>query len=254
MVGTLILRGLLVGAVAGLLAFVWASFFGEPALDGGIAFEELLASHEVAEEGVVLDEGGTEVSRGTQKSIGLLAGMVLMYAGLGALFGLVYAFAHGRIGTARPSQTTMALAALGFITFFFVVWLKYPASPPASTDDDTVAYRTGLYFLLLAFSITAMLGALLLRQRFVPLYGSWNGTLAAVGAYVVVVGVILLVMPTVHEAPDGFPAQVMWDFRMAALGIQAVAWAALGLIFGYVMERMPLGARTGSMRPAATTR
>jgi Probable cobalt transporter subunit (CbtA) len=39
MVGNLLLRGMLVGAIAGLLAFGFARIFGEPQLERAIAFE-----------------------------------------------------------------------------------------------------------------------------------------------------------------------------------------------------------------------
>jgi ABC-type nickel/cobalt efflux system permease component RcnA len=39
MVGHLLLRGMLVGVVAGLLAFGFAKVFGEPQVDRAIAFE-----------------------------------------------------------------------------------------------------------------------------------------------------------------------------------------------------------------------
>ena len=40
MVGNLLLRGMLVGVLAGLLAFGLARIFGEPQVDRAIAFEE----------------------------------------------------------------------------------------------------------------------------------------------------------------------------------------------------------------------
>ena len=42
MVGALLLRGMLVGVVAGLLAFGFAEIFGEPQVEHAIAFEEQL--------------------------------------------------------------------------------------------------------------------------------------------------------------------------------------------------------------------
>ncbi len=39
MVGNLLLRGMLVGVLAGLLAFGFARIFGEPQVDRAIAFE-----------------------------------------------------------------------------------------------------------------------------------------------------------------------------------------------------------------------
>jgi hypothetical protein len=43
MVGNLLLRGMLVGAFAGLLAFGFARIFGEPQVDRAIAFEDQMS-------------------------------------------------------------------------------------------------------------------------------------------------------------------------------------------------------------------
>jgi predicted cobalt transporter CbtA len=53
----------------------------------------------------------------------------------------------------------------------------------------------------------------------------------------VVIGVIEFAMPAVNETPAGFPATVLWQFRLASLGTQAVLWATLGLLFGWLTDR-----------------
>ena len=53
MTGRLLVRGMLVGLLAGLLAFSFAKVFGEPEIDRAIAFEEGMShshSHGDAEE------------------------------------------------------------------------------------------------------------------------------------------------------------------------------------------------------------
>jgi hypothetical protein len=45
-----------------------------------------------------------------------------------------------------------------------------------------------------------------------------------------------LLMPSLDEVPRGFPADVLWSFRQAALAIQATLWATLGLVFGRLAE------------------
>ena len=44
-------------------------------------------------------------------------------------------------------------------------------------------------------------------------------------------------LPAINEVPDGFPAVLLWRFRMASLGMQAVMWATIGLLFGALTER-----------------
>jgi hypothetical protein len=41
----------------------------------------------------------------------------------------------------------------------------------------------------------------------------------------------------IDEVPAGFPADVLWNFRLAAWGIQVVLWASIGLLFGWLTER-----------------
>jgi len=53
--------------------------------------------------------------------------------------------------------------------------------------------------------------------------------------------------------PADFPAVVLWKFRMASFGLQALMWATLGLLFGWLAERRlkPAPGRPArSLRPA----
>ncbi|HEU0128959.1 MAG TPA: CbtA family protein, partial [Pseudonocardiaceae bacterium] len=49
--------------------------------------------------------------------------------------------------------------------------------------------------------------------------------------------VIQFLLPTINEIPDAFPATVLWEFRVAALGTQLVMWATIGLLFGALVAR-----------------
>ena len=79
MVGKLLLRGMLVGLVAGILAFAFARVYGEPQVDKAIAFEESQA--QAAGEAPELEI----VSRATQAGIGLATGVLVYGAALGGL-------------------------------------------------------------------------------------------------------------------------------------------------------------------------
>ena len=85
MVGRLIFRGFIVGIVAGLLAFGWAKFFGEPAVETAINFESA-QDHAKAAAAVAAGKPAPEdepemFSRAVQSGIGLLTGMVVSGAG-----------------------------------------------------------------------------------------------------------------------------------------------------------------------------
>ena len=67
---------------------------------------------------------------------------------LGGLVGLASAFAVGRLGRLTPRQSTGLVAAVGFVGFALVPFLKYPANPPAVGSADTIGDRTALYWVL----------------------------------------------------------------------------------------------------------
>lgn len=236
MVGKLLMRGLLAGVVAGLLAFAFAYVYGEPPVDAAIVFEEQLAAAEPADPGAI--EEPPLVSREVQASWGLLSGIMILSVGLGGVFAIIFAFAHGRLGALSAPQTSVLLAAVCFVTFSLLPWLKYPANPPASTFDDTILYRTNLYFLMLLVSILMTLGAWMIRQHLLPEKGTWTASVIAALCYLAAAFAVVQIMPVVNETPDGFPAVELWSFRMAAIGIQFVLWTAIGLVFGQLAERV----------------
>jgi hypothetical protein len=236
MMGKLLLRGLLAGLVASFFAFGFALVFGEPSVDAAIAFEEQMVAADAAttEEA---QEAPPAITRDMQAGIGLFTGIAIVSVCLGGIYAVLFGFANGRMGSLTSQQTAVLLAAICFVTLVLAPWLKYPASPPASTIDDTIGFRTMLYFLMLVLSIALTVGAWIVRSQLVPSLGSWNATVAAVVGYVTVLLVLSLLMPTVNETPEGFPAAVMWDFRVSSLGIHAVLWASIGLVFGALVDR-----------------
>jgi predicted cobalt transporter CbtA len=238
MVGQLVFRGFIVGLVAGLLAFGWARTFGEPAVNVAINFEsaqdEAKAAAAVAAGKPRPAEDPVIFSRAVQSGIGLLTGMVVVGAGLGCLFAVLFAFANGRVGNLGPGATSVLIAFFGLMSVYVIPMLKYPANPPSVGLPETIKYRTGLYFLMMAISIAATLGALRLRKSLVPRIGSWNGSLLALGAYLVVIAAAFVGLPGINEVPSTFPAVTLWDFRIASLGIQIVLWGSIGILFGYV--------------------
>ncbi|MDE1182660.1 CbtA family protein [Paraburkholderia sp.] len=242
MVGKLLMRGMLVGIVAGLVTFAFARTFGEPQVAQAISFED----HEHAAAG---DAPEPElVSRGTQAGLGLLTGVVSYGMALGGLFALTYAYAYGRIGSigARPLSAWLALAA--FVALVVVPTLKYPPNPPSVGDPETIGYRTGLFFLTLAISIAAMVLSLNVRRIAATRFGQWNGSLVGVIFFVVIVGVALSALPEINEVPAAFPAALLWKFRTVAMGMQIVMWTSIGALFGMLAERAPNMSRSADER------
>jgi predicted cobalt transporter CbtA len=159
-------------------------------------------------------------------------------AAFGGLFGLAFAFAQGRMpGELSPRALAALLALMGFIAIYLVPNLKYPANPPSIGSPDTIGMRTALYFGIIGISLFAMIGAVNLRRMLTTRYGAWNATLIVVAYYLIVVLAAALLLPTVNEVPDEFPAVVLWKFRVASLTAQIIMWATLGLLFGALTQR-----------------
>jgi predicted cobalt transporter CbtA len=242
MTRTLLARGMGVGLAAALLAFVFSFLVGEPQVERAIELEgQAAAAAGLAEEPEV-------VSRGVQRTVGLATATAMYGLALGGLFGIAFAVAYGRIGGFGPRAAAGLLALGGFVTVQVVPFLKYPPNPPAVGDPATIGRRTVLYLLMLAISVLAGLAAVSFGRRAAPRLGNWNAVLAATGGFLALVVAVYLVLPGVDEVAAGFPATLLWRFRLASLGTQAVLWAAVGLLFGALTER---GLRGRSRRPAA---
>ncbi len=242
MVRTLLVRGMLVGIVAGLLSFGFLKVYGEPQIDRAIAFEAQLDQAKAAAEkakGMAMPAEQPElVSRPVQAGLGLFVAVMVYSAAFGGLFGLAFAFAQGRMpGDLDPQALAGLLALIGFVALYLVPNLKYPANPPSVGDPETIGIRTALYFGMIAISLAAMVLAISLKNSFSARFGEWNANLAVAACYIVVVVAAGLLLPSINEVPDEFPAVVLWKFRIASLGAQFIMWAALGLLFGGLTQR-----------------
>ncbi|MFJ3195867.1 CbtA family protein [Streptomyces griseoviridis] len=229
-VRNLLVRGMLAGLGAGLLALVAAYLLGEPSVDKAIGFEESHAhSHEHEVE---------LVSRSLQSTAGLATGVLLYGVAFGGIAALAYCFALGRVGRFSPRATALLLSGCALLAVYVVPFLKYPANPPAVGDGDTIGKRTTLYFLMMVLSVLLAVAATLLGRRLAPRLGNWWATVAAVAAFAVVTGLAFALLPVINEVPADFPAAVLWRFRLAALAIQLTLWTGFGLLFGELAERV----------------
>lgn len=231
MAGNLLLRGMLAGVLAGLLAFGFARIFGEPQVDRAIAFEDQMSRSKGAAPEPEL------VSRETQAGLGLFTSVIVFSAAVGGLFSLVFAFIYGRVGRLGPRATAALLALGGFVAIALVPDLKYPANPPSVGNPETIGLRTELFFVMLVISVAALVLAVALALRLSARYGAWNATVIAGSAFVVVIAIVQYVLPEINEVPEQFSAVILWCFRIAALGMHVVLWTTIGLLFGALAER-----------------
>jgi putative cobalt transporter subunit CbtA len=265
----IILRGFGVGALGGLLAFVFARVMAEPFVQKAIDYE---TGRDAAQNalrkaaGLAVAPEGTEVfSRGVQRSAGIGVGMILFGVAMGGFFAVAYILVQRRTRTSlRPRVLALLVAGAGFLALYLVPFLKYPANPPAIGHEDTIGQRTQLYTIMVVLSVVFLIVAVVLARRLVPRFGTWNATLLAGGAYIAVMAIVMAILPPlghlhtnvvafgrqVTETPlplrdangriayPGFPADVLFKFRLYSLLSQAILWGTIGLAFGALLERM----------------
>ncbi|ESP99604.1 Hypothetical protein B591_07800 [Streptomyces sp. GBA 94-10 4N24] len=246
-VRALLVRGMLAGLAAGVAALLVAYFLGESRVDAAIALEEHAA-------GGHHDHGGGEeeiVSRAMQATGGLATGVLVFGVAIGGVAAVAFCVALGRIGRFGPRATAAFVALGGLIALYVVPFLKYPANPPAVGDGDTIGRRTALFFLLVLLSVLLTVGAVLLGRRLAPRLGNWNAAVAAGAAFLLAVTLAYVFLPSYNEVGTDFPGQLLWQFRLATLAVQAVLWAVFGLVFGALAERL-LTPESARPRPAET--
>lgn len=247
-----LIRGLLAGLLAGLVAFSVAYTIGEPQVDAAIAIEEAGAaaapageadghthSHaDDAAEAAPAEEEVFEVSRATQSTWGLLTGTVGVGVALGGITALGAAFALGRLGRLSPTQSTAVVAAIGFVAISLVPFLKYPATPPAVGNPETIGQRTELYFGFLALSILVAVaetvGAAVLLKGGRSVF---QATVIPALGFVAILGIAAAALPTVNEV-GAFPADVLWSFRLSSILTLAALWATLGIVLTGLIGRL----------------
>jgi hypothetical protein len=243
----IIWRGVLAGAAAGVLAFVFARIFLEPVIGRAIDYEGRRAEVESAMSGV--HEHEMEVfTRDIQANVGMGFGVLAFAVAMGALFAVAFIIAYSRFGAVSVRAQSVVLAAGAFAVIYFVPFLKYPANPPSIGDPDTIATRTGLYLLMIALSLAFAIAAVWLARRLLPKLGVWGATLSGMGSYIVAMAVVMLVLPAVSEVPrplvneqgaimyPGFSADDLFHFRLYAVGTQFIVWATIGLAFGALVS------------------
>jgi hypothetical protein len=239
MLRKLLICGLVAGLCGGLLAAGFASVAGEQHVDAAIAFEE--ASAEAAPGHSHEAEAPAPVSRDMQKSLGLLTATLVYGLALGGIFAIVFALAYGRVSRAGPRATAYGLAAAAFVVIYLVPFVKYPANPPATGDPETIGKRTLLYATMIAISVLAAVAAARLRPVLARRFDGHSATIGAGLAFVTIATAGALALPGIHEIPSGFPAATLWSFREASIGLQAVLWLTIGLVFAPIAQRAMSG-------------
>ena len=180
----------------------------------------------------------TVVPRWLQASAGLLTGTIMAGVTLGGLVGVLTGLAAGRLGKLGARGTALAVTGMGFVAIDVVPFVAYPPNPPSVGQPETIGQRTALYFILMAISVITATAAVLLGRRAANRWGSWYSSLAAVAGYLVAMTVVTALMPSYDEVPAGFPASLLYDFRLASFGTGLVLWAVIGVGLAELVSRL----------------
>jgi predicted cobalt transporter CbtA len=222
-----LVKGLLAGLFAGLVAFGIAYVAGEPSVDSAIAIEE--SAH----------GGGDEmVPRSLQSTAGLLTATAVAGVTLGGLVGVLSALALGRLGRLGVRGVSLTLAAIGFVSVSLLPFVAYPPNPPALGHPETIGMRTELYFIMVAISVIAAVTAVLVGRKLATRWGAWYATLSVIVGYLLVTLTAIALLPSYSEVPADFPATVLYEFRVASLVTQSALWATLGVTLGELLYRL----------------
>lgn len=216
-----LISGGLAGTIHGLanLAIV------EPYLDQAIGIENqhLFASGE--EKDTPDFKVQFDSYRYWQKSGQVLAGAILGTS-TGALFGIVYAYSRNSLPGIHDLKKTFALAAIMWMTIYFIPFLKYPANPPTVGDPETILLRQILYLSFIAISGFGAVG-------FYQLYKKLQSRkkIAAFVGYAILMGIVFVVMP---PNPDKINTsmELVNGFRVMSVITVSIFWVSLAAILG----------------------
>ena len=279
MVRALVLRGAGVGALAGLVAFVFARIFAEPLIQAAVDYESGRGAAEAAlaaAAGQASPAEGPELfSRAVQGNLGIGIGMIAFGVAVGLFFAVAFCMAYGRTGNVRPRQLSLLVGLFGFLSIFGIPFLKYPANPPAVGNPDTIRDRGALWILLVVVSVVVLIGAVVLGQRLQERLGTWNAMLVAAAAAVVVLGIVMALLPPLGELSTnvaesgsrltetpqpltdpsgkvvfpGFDPDLLYWFRVYSVGAQLLLWGVLAVGFAPLADRV---LRTTTQRDLAS--
>lgn len=264
-----IIRGLGAGALAGLVAFVFARIIAEPYIQQAINYER---GRDAAKDalnraaGLPPDPPEMDVfTRGVQRNIGIGVGLLLFGIAMGALFAVAYYIAYKRThGRIRPRVLALMVAGAGFLCLYLVPFLKYPANPPAIGHPETIKQRSALYLGMVLIALVALTLGIVAQRRLRGRFGDWTAMLLAALGFAVVVGIAMAILPPLGhlhvnvvnyghfatETPQplrdpkgaivypGFPADTLFKFRLYTIINQIILWGTIGLGAGALVERM----------------
>jgi predicted cobalt transporter CbtA len=220
---------LLSGAIAGTILGLINQVIVEPFVDKAIDIE----TQNMISRGEDVDRQELNSYRLWQKGGEIVAGTVLGTS-IGALFGLVFAFARNSLPGSNEKKKGIILAGIMFFVLFLVPALKYPANPPAVGDPETIVYRQSLYIGILAISGFSALGLALLYRNI----GAIESKKIIIPlTYAAIIAIAFLILP---PNPDEITisTDLLMDFRIASTLTMGIFWGILGIVLGSFWDKI----------------
>ena len=107
---------------------------------------------------------------------------------------------------------------------------------------------------MLVISVAALVFAVGLAKSLASRYDGWNAGLVGAADLRGHRRDCRIRLAAVNEVPEHFSAVVLWNFRVASLGLQAVLWTTVGLLFGFLAERVLAQPSRGRLYHAGVSR
>ncbi|MCV7423500.1 CbtA family protein [Mycobacterium yunnanensis] len=251
------------GAAAGLVAVAFSRLLIEPLISAAVDYEGA-REHVEAQLAGGGDHGHDHelFTRAVQENVGAAVGVIVFGIAMGILFAVVHHVVRGvlvRRGF-RPDASALALlvAAGMFVAIALAPGLKYPANPPTVGLEDTIGARSSAFLTMTVVSVVTAGVALAAGLAWARRWGGWRAAGAAVSGYAAVILTAMLLLPNFHEVPgpivgpdglllDGFPAEVLGEFRVYSMAVHALTWLVIGVLSGILGGR----GRTAARRPAS---
>lgn len=231
------------GAVAGVVSYAFSRVMIEPLISAAVGYEGAREDAEAQLAGGGHDHDHELVSRAVQENVGAAVGVIAFGIAMGVLFAVAYTVIRGVLERRgfRPDPTGLALLLAGgmFVAIVLAPGLKYPANPPTVGLPETIGARSSAFLTITVLSVVAACVALAVGLAMARRWGIWRAAAAAVGGYAVVLLIAMTWLPNFHEVPgpiggpdglllDGFPAEVLGEFRVYSLLNQALMWLVVG--------------------------
>jgi predicted cobalt transporter CbtA len=220
---------LLSGAIAGAFLGLINQVMVEPFIDEAIEIE----TQNMISEGENVDRQEVNNIRLWQKGGEIVAGIILGTS-IGALFGLVFAYARNSLPGSNNKKKGIILAGIMFSVLFLVPALKYPGNPPAVGDPETIVYRQGLYIGMLAISGFSALGLALLYRN-IGHKESKKVTIPIIYAAIIIIAFIIL-----PPNPDDITISMdlVMNFRIVSTLTMGIFWGILGIVLGSFWDKI----------------